>query len=48
MMEEFIERLPFQAIRTRCSLAEVGPVNKEWSSEAGDRLFDLTRELETD
>ena len=38
--------MPFQAIR--CSLAKVGPVNKEWSSEAGDRLFDLTRELETD
>jgi hypothetical protein len=29
-------------------LAEGGPVNKEWSSEAEDRLFDLTRELETD
>ena len=46
LVEEFIERLPFQAIR--CSLAEVVPVKKEWSSEAGDRLFDLTRELETD
>eukprot|EP00090_Calanus_glacialis_P015764 TRINITY_DN24840_c0_g1_i1.p1 TRINITY_DN24840_c0_g1~~TRINITY_DN24840_c0_g1_i1.p1 ORF type:complete len:604 (-),score=265.68 TRINITY_DN24840_c0_g1_i1:51-1700(-) len=43
---EFVERLPFQAIR--CSLAEVGPVDKEWSSEAGDRLFDLTRDVETD
>ena len=43
---EFVERLPFQAIR--CSLAEVGPVNKEWSSEAGDRCFDLTRDVETD
>jgi hypothetical protein len=43
---EFVERLPFQAIR--CSLAEVGPVNKEWSSEAGDRFFDLTRDVETD
>ena len=29
-------------------MAEVVPVNKDWSSEAGDRLFDLTRELETD
>ena len=38
--------MPFQVIR--CSLAEVGPVNKEWSSEAVDKLFDLTRELETD
>ena len=38
--------MPFQAIR--CSLAEGGPVKKEWSSEAEDRLFDLTRELETD
>ena len=40
-MKEFIERLPFQAIR--CSLAEVVPVNKDWYSEVGDRLIDLTR-----
>ena len=39
---EFIERLPFQAIR--CSLAELGPVDNEWSIEAVDRLFDLTRD----
>eukprot|EP00092_Neocalanus_flemingeri_P029610 GFUD01032156.1.p1 GENE.GFUD01032156.1~~GFUD01032156.1.p1 ORF type:complete len:620 (+),score=228.68 GFUD01032156.1:1-1860(+) len=43
---EFVDRLPFQAIR--CSLAQVGPVDKEWSSEAGDRFFDMTRDLETD
>ena len=39
----FIGRLSFQAIR--CSLAEVGHVNKEWSSDGG--TGSLTRELET-
>ena len=43
---EFVERLPFQAFR--CSLVEVGPFKKEWSGEAGDKLFDLTRDVETD
>ena len=43
---EFVERLPFQAVR--CSLAQVGPVGKEWSSEVGDKLFEITRDLDTD
>lgn len=43
---KFVERLPFQTVR--CSLAQVGPVNKEWSSEADDRFFNMTRDLETD
>ena len=43
---EFVERMPFQAIL--CTLAHVKPVGKEWSKEAGDIFFDLTREGETD
>jgi len=43
---EFVERMPFQALL--CTLAHVKPVGKEWSKEAGDTLFDLTREVETD
>ena len=43
---EFVERLPFHAVR--CSLAQVGPVGKEWSSEVGDKLFEITRDLDTD
>ena len=38
---EIFPRLPFQAVR--CGLAGVRPVGSEWSRQAGDQLFDLTR-----
>ena len=40
---EFIEQLPYEA--ARWSLAEVGPFDKDWYSEVGDRLFDFIRGL---
>ena len=43
---EYVERLPFQAIM--CTLAQIRPTGKEWSSEAGDRIFDMTRDMDTD
>ena len=45
-MVEYVERLPFQVIM--CTLAEIGPTGKEWSSEVGDRIFDMTRDMDTD
>ena len=44
-MVEYVERMPFQAIM--CTLAQIGPTGKEWSSEAG-RIFDMTRDMDTD
>ena len=38
---EYVKRLPFQAIM--CTLALIGPTDKEWSSEARDRIFNMTR-----
>ena len=40
---EIIQQLPLHA--ARCSLAEVGPFDKDWYSEVGDRLFDFTSYL---
>ena len=39
---EFLTRLPFQAIR--CRLGQVRPLSsRDWTPEAGDRLFEMTR-----
>ena len=43
---EFVERLPFQAII--CSLAHFRSAKDDWSDEAGDKLFNLTRDMKTD
>ena len=42
--EEFITKIPFQAIR--CKLGQVSPTSGSWSTESGDRLFEMTRTVD--
>jgi len=43
---DFINRLPFQAIP--CRLTDICPLSAQWEKEVGDRLFNMTRDNDTD